>query len=136
MSVNDVRSPAVPVTASAVRKIKVMLDRPRTLRYDLNALALLEERYGDLDKALNAFNTGSPRALRFLLYAGLVHEDGDLTEAGAGALFAMADIRDLGQAINEAVRTGLPESDPNVQDPPETADPEGSTGPGSTTPPG
>jgi len=157
--VADVRSPAVPVQPSAVREVEVMLDRPRRLRYDLNALALIEERYGDagpepeheaadgskrgkkprrdpLDRALDAFQSGSPAAIRFLLYAGLVHEDETLTERQVGAMFTLADLASLGQRINEAISAGLPQPDPNAERPPEMAGPEGSTGPGSTTPAG
>lgn len=69
-----------------VNSIPITLDRARHMRYDFNALCLLEETLGiavaDLPKILR----GKVRftALRALLYAGLAHEDDALTLDNVG----------------------------------------------------
>ena len=55
MALQDIREIAVPIT----------LDKPRTLRFDLNAFAELEEKFGSMDAAFKAMKTGSLKAARF-----------------------------------------------------------------------
>lgn len=124
MPVSDVRTPVV----------SVQLDRQRHLRYDLNALALLEEKFGSLDEMVKAFDRPSARNVRTVLHAGLVHEDSALTEQDVGAMLTLAQIPAVVASITEALNFAMP-ADPNAKRPPEPANPEGSTGPGSTTQP-
>ena len=91
------------------RAIVVQLDKTRTLRYDLNAFIALEEEFGDIDATLAQFEKGSMKALRALLWAGLLHEDENLTPQQVGSLVLMADIEATSKAMMEAVEHDMPE---------------------------
>ena len=62
----------------------IVLDKERELKFDLNALELVEEMTGvTLDKATENV---SMKTLKVLLYSGLVHQDPDLTVDYVGSL--------------------------------------------------
>lgn len=85
----------------AIRREKVVLelDKERELKFTLSAFADMEERYGSIDKAMEAVKNDGMRGMRFLLYVGLRHEDRTLTEESVGDLI---DVRDMG-IISEAI---------------------------------
>ncbi len=126
----------MPVSDVRTKAIAIDLDKRRYLRYDLNALALLEERFGGLDEMAQAFERPSARTVRAVLHAGLVHEDPGLTEQQVGAMLTLAELPGIVSKIGEALSLAMPAADPNVKRPPGPAALEGeaSTGPGSTTP--
>ncbi|QPA31628.1 hypothetical protein [Thermaerobacillus caldiproteolyticus] len=92
-----------------VKKIPVQLDKERHLVFDLNAFCELEDKYGSQEEALNALGSGSFKAIRTFLWAGLVHEDESLTEKEVGKMIDIANISELANAITEAVNNALPE---------------------------
>ena len=81
----------------------------RTLRYTLNAFALMEEKYGSIDKAMEVMEAGSIAAVRFALWAGLVHEDENLTEHYVGSQIDLADLENLAEKMNKAMMGDLPQ---------------------------
>lgn len=84
--------------------VEIELDKPRTLRFDLNALAELEEAFDiPLDKIGTLF-TGKRLAanVRKLLLIGLKHEDESLTEKQVGAMIDGWSLSDITAKINEA----------------------------------
>lgn len=104
-----------------VRKAPVKVDigdgQERHLRYTLNAFALLEEKYGTMDKAMEALESGSIIAIRYILWAGLVHEDSELTELYVGDQIDLADLERLADKMNKAMMGDLPQdkvANPNV----------------------
>ena len=96
-----------------VRKAPVIVDigdgQERHLRYTLNAFALLEEKYGTMDKAMEALESGSIIAIRYILWAGLVHEDENLTEHYVGNQIELSDLEVLAEKMNEAMMGDLPQ---------------------------
>jgi len=80
------------------------------LRYSLNALAALEDEYGSMEAALN-IDSKEPMMgkLRKLLFVGLRAIQPEITEDEVGETFTMADMEQFQTAIQEAVKTGLPE---------------------------
>jgi hypothetical protein len=105
-----------------VRKAPVKVDigdgQERHLRYTLNAFALLEEKYGTMEKAMEALESGSIIAIRYILWAGLVHEDSELTELYVGNQIDLSDLEGLADKMNKAMMGDLPvpedgDSDPN-----------------------
>lgn len=107
MNAKDVRAKPVPI----------VLDKKRTLQYDLNAFIALEELYGDVDKALAAFEKGDMKALRALLWAGLLHEDETLTPQKAGSLIMMSDIERVSEAMMAALEQAMPAVDDSSGNP-------------------
>lgn len=96
-----------------VRRAPVKIDIgdgiERRLRYTLNAFALIEEKYGTIDEAMKVMEAGSIAAVRFALWAGLVHEDENLTEHYVGSQIELADLEDLAEKMNEAMMGDLPQ---------------------------
>ena len=83
--------------------ITIELDKPRTLRYGINALVKIEELTGknltnlDLDHI-------SIKDLRTIVYAGLFHEDKDLTpETCADLIDEYSDIGTVAEKLGEAM---------------------------------
>jgi len=142
-----------------VKKVPIVLDKERTLVYDMNAYCELENHYtetnhteSDIDtlyqsitllaegligkKELNQeeifemrttltdlttqqsngfqqfygrFLSGSPKAIRALLWAGLIHEDKTLTIADVGKF--PPNLTDVSLKIIEALTPSMPETD-------------------------
>ncbi|WAH38620.1 hypothetical protein [Alicyclobacillus dauci] len=101
MSASDVR----------VKKVAVELDKPRHLCYDMNAFADLEEKFGSVQKAFDALKSEKLSAVRYILWAGLTHEDDKLTERGVGKLFTLGDIPALVRPMMDAITSSLPKAD-------------------------
>lgn len=103
--------------------------KERTLRYDLNAFAELEERYGTIEKAMQGLESGSIKAVRLLLWAGVLHEhmvldsqgrktdEYTITPTEVGSWINISELPDLSGTIKAAMTNALPEEepiDPNV----------------------
>ena len=105
-------------------KITLLDGVERTLRFTLNAMAELEDRYGSVDAAFAELDKGSIKAVRFILWAGLMHEDPNLTEQQVGNLIDIQYMQELMNSVETALDTDLPEqaepaklTDGNVADP-------------------
>lgn len=76
--------------------------KTRHLRYDMNALAAIEETLNisldQLEAVANRITT-----LRALLWAGLLHEEPTLTLRDVGAWVDMEDIQAVGEKITHAL---------------------------------
>ncbi|WDU84207.1 hypothetical protein [Caloramator sp. Dgby_cultured_2] len=101
MSVNDIR----------VKMIPIQLDKERHLKFDLNAFAELEELYGDFQTAMDAMSKGSIKAIRAMLWAGLIHEDEKLTIKQVGSMIDMTNINEIVSAISKAISEAMPKVD-------------------------
>ena len=78
----------------------------REIRFTLNAMAELEDRYGTVDAAFSALDAGSIKAARCILWAGMLDTtDEPLTEQQVGKLIDIACMNhimeDLGSALGE-----------------------------------
>ena len=78
--------------------------KKRHLKYDLRALELMRERFGVTgpfkDFAENLFSTPLPlSALRTILWAGLVHEQPNLTEHQVGAWVDLANLSEINRQL-------------------------------------
>ena len=80
----------------------------RELRFTLNAMAEMEERYGTVDAAFEALDTGSIKAVRFVLWAGLMHSDENLTEMQVGNLIDIQLMNEIMATMGEAMQADLP----------------------------
>lgn len=104
-----------------VRRVSVHLDKKRNLKFDLNAFAELEELYGSVDGAMEALEKGSIKALRAVLWAGLIHEELDeggvpkITPQQVGSMVDISSLETLTDKINEAMQADLGEPVQPVQ---------------------
>jgi hypothetical protein len=98
--VKDVKSSPIKVTLTDGVE--------RELRFTLNAMAELEDKYGSVEKAFNALEENSIKALRFILFVGLMADDTDLTEQQVGNLIDMQSMETLMAALTEAFGNDMP----------------------------
>ncbi len=83
--------------------VTIELDKPRTLRYGMNALIKIEELTGKNLTKLDLDNI-SAKDLRTIVYAGLFHEDKDLTpEKCADLIDEYSDITTVAGKLGEAM---------------------------------
>lgn len=87
----------------------------RTIKYTLNSFAEMEDRYGDVDAAIEKMSAGSVKAIRLILWAGLLHNDEKLTEEQVGSLIELDDIQYLSDKMNEAMDADLPDKKEEVK---------------------
>lgn len=88
----------------------------RELRFTLNALAELEDRYGTVDAAFDALEHNSIKAARCIIWAGLLDGDDTLTEKQVGALIDIDVLNSVMETLTDAVSDDMPEKteqDPN-----------------------
>ena len=81
----------------------------REVRFTLNAMAELEERYGSVDAAFKALDGGSIKAARCVLWAGLMEAQPDLTEQQVGSLIDVQLMNDIMADISGALGEDMPE---------------------------
>lgn len=81
--------------------------KERHLKYTLNALVEIEDKYGTVDAGFELLDKGSIKAARFILWAGLIHEDPALTEVEVGALMDMAYMQELMQTMGSAMKSDV-----------------------------
>ena len=75
----------------------------RTLKFTLNALAELEDKFGSVQAAFDKLEKeNSMKALRAILWAGFLHEDANLTEREVGNLIDIAYMQQLVESLGEA----------------------------------
>lgn len=96
--------------------IKITLDKERILNFDLNAFCELEEIFGDIDKAFKALDSGSMKAIRGLLYAGLKTDDETLTIKKVGSMITMDNIGEISNVIGNALGGSMPEVEEASED--------------------
>lgn len=93
----------------------------REIRFTLNAMAELEDKYGSVDAAFEKLNAGSIKAARFIMWAGLLHNEEKLSEQQVGDLIDMQCLNDIMESVSGALEEDLPpvdeaadKLDPNV----------------------
>ena len=92
------------------KDIKITLNDgvERTIKFTLNALAELEDRYGSVDEAFKQLDNNSIKAVRCILWAGLIHEDPELTEQQVGNLIDIQYMQELMASLNDAFDSDMP----------------------------
>lgn len=99
------------------KKLMMDLDKPRPVVFDLNAFIALEEKYDSIQAALGDMQDGKVKALRTVLWAGLVagvtDADGVPTEdiriGQVGAWIGMVGLEKLSEQLTSLLVDSLPE---------------------------
>lgn len=79
---------------------KVTLDKERTLKYSLNSMIMLEE-HGVNVSELGTDTTMS--TVRLLVWAGLKHEDPEITIEYVGEIMDMGSLAEVMEAVGRAL---------------------------------
>lgn len=83
--------------------ITITLDKPRTLRYGMNALAKIEDITGKTLMSLDLNNVGI-KDLLAIVYAGLCHEDKSLTIEQVGDIIdEYSDLNQIAEKVGDAL---------------------------------
>ena len=96
-------------------EVIINLDKPRSLRFDLNAMAAYEDATGK-----SAFAIGdniSATSIRALLWASLIHEDKTLTLEQVGSLIDTGNMTEITSKINQIVQTSSDTGDEAEENP-------------------
>lgn len=86
----------------------------REIKFTLNAMAEMEDRYGSVEAAFEQLDKGSIKASRFVLWTGLMHEG--LSEQQVGELIDVKCLRGIMETVSNALQNDMPaegESVPN-----------------------
>jgi hypothetical protein len=81
------------------------------LKYDLNAFAELEDSYGSITDVLLKMEQGSAKAIRALVWAGLLNNENYPTEKEVGQMINLSDMADIAGKIQEAIVAAMPEQE-------------------------
>lgn len=82
------------------------------VRFDLNALCNLQDKFGDFTKAFDGLEKQDFKKIRSLLHVGLANgENIDISEAEVGALITMKNITTVTDAITQAFGNAMPSTD-------------------------
>ena len=102
-NLTDVKSKAVKITLTDGVE--------RTIKFTLNAMAELEDRYGSVEEAFKQLDNNSIKAVRCILWAGLIHEDPDLTEQQVGNLIDIQYMQELMESLGTAFDADMPKAE-------------------------
>jgi hypothetical protein len=109
------------------RGVKIMLDKPRVVRFNMRALAWLSEKHGSVSGAMEVLNnigatmTLSSKelyALADLVCAGLLWDDPDMTTEYVCDNFDLDEIILAMPFIVEAFMQTMPKAQEVIADPP------------------
>jgi len=82
------------------------------VRFDLNALCNLQEKFGDFTKAFDGLEKQDFKKIRALLHVGLANgENIKITEEEVGALINMKNITIVTDALTQAFGDAMPSTD-------------------------
>lgn len=94
-NIKDVKSKTIKITLNDGVE--------RNVKFTLNALAELEDMFGSVQAAFDKLEKeNSMKALRAILWAGLIWESPDLTELQVGNLIDIAYMQDLVDSLGAA----------------------------------
>lgn len=86
----------------------------REIKYTLNAMAELEDRYGSVEECFAKADEGSIKAVRCILWAGLLHADENLTEKQVGNLIDIQCMENIMKSITDAMTNDMPENEESL----------------------
>lgn len=105
-------------------KVTVELgDKVREIKFDLNAFAELEKRFGTVQAAMQKLQDGGMGAIKTILWAGLIHEEAvidedtgeavkyNITPFQVGGWVTSYNMMDVNIKLSQAMNADMPEAD-------------------------
>ncbi len=97
------------------KKIKLILnDGEHEVLFDMNALAEIEDYYGDIQTGMEKFKSTPINAMRVFIYALLKAENENITLREAGALISISKIDETIAAITSGLDEAMPPTDEEI----------------------
>lgn len=81
---------------------------PRDIKFTLNVLADIEDKFGSVDAGFELLDKGNMKAVRFILWAGLVGGGNEITEHEVGNLIDLQYLKDLMEQMGTAMKQDAP----------------------------
>jgi hypothetical protein len=106
---------SIPKQAGGIKNLRpdrilvTLGDKERELRYDLNAFAELEKRFGSVEAAMAALQKGSILTIRTLLWTGLIHSEAILDEVTGEPISYSITPFEVGSWIDPRMLQGISE---------------------------
>lgn len=72
--------------------------------YSLAGFAYLEEKYGSVEAAMNAFDEGKIKPIQDVLYAGLLYSDTSLTPLDLARRLDIRDLQGLAKSLSALLK--------------------------------
>jgi len=102
-------------------QVPIVLDKPRVLLMDMNAMVEFEKATGK-NMLQQTATSITAKDLRALLWACLKHEDKDLTIEQVGSMIHAGNLQEVSEKLGEAWEVASPDVEegaaPLAQDPP------------------
>lgn len=92
---------------SAIKKVTVVLDKERTLIYDLAALKKFEELTGK--SSMSFWNDLMASDVSVFIYVGLLRENPDVTQEWVDGMIDLASMTDLMKVFTAAYFQSVPD---------------------------
>lgn len=95
-----------------IKPLPVKLDdKDRTLLFDFNSLVCLEEIYGSIEQAMEELTAAKAKAIRDFIWAGLLHEDEELTPKEVGRMMTIHNMNYLVGVIADGLGLSMPKAE-------------------------
>lgn len=102
--------------------VKIMLDKEREVKFDLNAFAELEKKFGSVDEAMQKMQSGGMTSIKTILWVGLIHDEAILGEDGepigynitpyqVGGWITMGNLSEVSDCLTRAMSADLPDQE-------------------------
>lgn len=105
-----------------VKSVPIMLDKERSIRYDMAAMEKFEELTGASFSVGFQIANLTAKNIKLLMWVGLLHEDPEITQETVSHMFGFADLVEIIPLITQAISNAAPK-------PKETASPNAQEGP-------
>lgn len=80
----------------------------REIKFTLNSMAAIEDAYGNVNDAFKALDKGSMKAVRCVIWAGLIWNDETLTQQQVGNMLDIQTINNLSGSLSKALDNDMP----------------------------
>jgi hypothetical protein len=96
-------------------KVTLLDGKEYTIIFNLNTMADIEDRFGTIEAAMVALENNSFKAIRTVLWAGLLNSHPSLTEKEVGGLINLSTMGEMLGVLISAFKKDMPDvTDPTI----------------------
>lgn len=94
--------------------VQITLDKPRTMKFDFNALIELESITGKPVAEIFTNSNWNFAMVRDILYVSLIHEDDTLTVKQVGSMIEVSRLQEIMEALGTLLTTTYKDNSKNA----------------------